>query len=384
VACNNMHTQKARDSAASGPPSSTRKTRTSMNWNVRGVKMCKKSAAFCYGFAQDKFVRAAAKFKPESLDQMPLFKQHDFDDDSYFGDLHWQDIADIFDDNDVGGERKYLQASLVRRSNRFLIAFIWMEDYFSLSESQPNSTQVHLDLDQKRRIWRQYKQVTQEKYGCHVELLSESHFNTLWSSAFGFVKIRERKRVSGKCATCAHINKMKRETKDYKTLEALKHLMIMHRGGFFMLERLEYKRRIHDAVFRNPGTTMSSIIDGASSEHVILPHLGPSQQLRPGFEQHIQGVLTHGQGFTLYRTFPHVRKCADLVIFCLFKELEEWANAHNGKYPEVWYIQVDGGSENANKTLLAALEFLIIKRIVRKIVLTRLPVGHTHEVLLRY
>ncbi len=54
---------------------------------------------------------------------------------------------------------------------------------------------------------------------------------------------------------------------------------------------------------------------------------------------------------------------------------------HNSQFPETWYIQVDGGAENANKYLLACLEYLVIKRMVRKIVLTRLPVGHTHEVI---
>lgn len=34
-------------------------------------------------------------------------------------------------------------------------------------------------------------------------------------------------------------------------------------------------------------------------------------------------------------------------------------------------VFTDGGSENANKYLFAALEFLVIKRLVKKILLTR-------------
>ena len=90
--------------------------------------------------------------------------------------------------------------------------------------------------------------------------------------------------------------------------------------------------------------------------------------MKPGFDQHIEGVLQNGRGFTLYRTFPHVAKSADLVIYCLLKELERWYNEHNSTFPEIWYIQIDGGSENANKYVLAALEYLVIKRLVRKIV----------------
>jgi hypothetical protein len=44
------------------------------------------------------------------------------------------------------------------------------------------------------------------------------------------------------------------------------------------------------------------------------------------------------------------------------------------------FIQIDGGSENANKTLIALCECLVGKRVVRRsITLTRLVVGHTHE-----
>jgi hypothetical protein len=46
---------------------------------------------------------------------------------------------------------------------------------------------------------------------------------------------------------------------------------------------------------------------------------------------------------------------------------------------EVLYLQVDGGSENANKYLLALLELLVSKRMIREIHYTRLPTGHTHE-----
>jgi hypothetical protein len=47
--------------------------------------------------------------------------------------------------------------------------------------------------------------------------------------------------------------------------------------------------------------------------------------------------------------------------------------------PEVLYAQIDGGSENANKATLAICELMIARGLTRKIVLTRLPVGHTHE-----
>lgn len=41
--------------------------------------------------------------------------------------------------------------------------------------------------------------------------------------------------------------------------------------------------------------------------------------------------------------------------------------------------QIDGGSENANKAVLAFFALLVARRVVRHIELCRLPTGHTHE-----
>jgi hypothetical protein len=49
------------------------------------------------------------------------------------------------------------------------------------------------------------------------------------------------------------------------------------------------------------------------------------------------------------------------------------------QYPEILFVQVDGGSENANKYVLAFLELLVSECIIKEAWYTRLPVGHTHE-----
>ena len=43
------------------------------------------------------------------------------------------------------------------------------------------------------------------------------------------------------------------------------------------------------------------------------------------------------------------------------------------------FAQIDGGSENANCVFKGICELLVSRRLTRKAVLTRLPVGHTHE-----
>ena len=49
-----------------------------------------------------------------------------------------------------------------------------------------------------------------------------------------------------------------------------------------------------------------------------------------------------------------------------------------GLLPDTVYYQIDGGSENTAKAVILICELIIIKGLCKKIVLTRLMVGHTH------
>ena len=68
-----------------------------------------------------------------------------------------------------------------------------------------------------------------------------------------------------------------------------------------------------------------------------------------------------------------------MTIEIIMKLLQDWKQTHDNKFPETLYLQLDGGAENANKYVLAHLEMLVAKRIVTRIIFSRLPVGHTHE-----
>ena len=113
-------------------------------------------------------------------------------------------------------------------------------------------------------------------------LYLQGQFKEMWNKLFDTVKIRQVKRVSGKCWACAYINELRQLKKGKESAEACKHLMIMHRGGLFMLERIEYRRRIAEAVLHFPNTVMSSIIDGASQNHCTIPHPGPNVEFADG------------------------------------------------------------------------------------------------------
>jgi hypothetical protein len=348
---------------------------------TKKLKLCRKGLCFLYDLRVNHvFKRIPRKMKiVNSSDILSSTSVYPWDHQIFFNKATFREVDEIFSDNELVVGRAEKQAALVRASFPSLDAKVWMDEYFSRYESQPNCSEIHVDATWKKTIYEEYKNDVLKYQTAGQKPISLSQFKILWKSCFNFVKIRKIKRVSGKCWTCSYINELRNMHKGKEYNDAAKSLMIMHRGGNYMLERLEYRRRVAEAMYLSPNKVMSTIIDGASQNHCQIPHRATLVDFHDGLKQHIEGCLTHGHQLTIYRSFPTVDADSDFTIYCLLKELSKWTRANNDEYPETWYIQIDGGSENANKYLLAALEWLVIKRFVKKILLTRLPVGHTHE-----
>jgi hypothetical protein len=213
----------------------------------------------------------------------------EMDHRTYFGDDYTQEeVEEIFEGNGLLYGAKEKRAALCRSANVHVDATVWMEEYFDKFDFDPTSKQIHVDACFKRSIYQEYLKSRGHNRGCETPFISEGQFKSIWGIMFDHVRIRQIKRVSGKCWTCAYINETMKRSKSSTIMEACKSLMIMHRGGLFMLERSEYRRRVREAIELNPGKVMSSIIDGASQNHCTIPHAGPSQQFSKGLEQHIE------------------------------------------------------------------------------------------------
>lgn len=126
-----------------------------------------------------------------------------------------------------------------------------------------------------------------------------------------------------------------------------------------------YKNRIFNALKpENRKRILSLIIDGMDQSHSKCPYFGNQGQCSRPLGQGVTGALIHGVGINIYRTFETVSKGADLTIYIIFAEVENFYKRY-GVYPEELYVQLDGGSENANKYVLTCLEYLVSKRVVK-------------------
>jgi hypothetical protein len=198
----------------------------------------------------------------------------------------------------------------------------------------------------------------------------------LWKQCFPHVKIREYKAVTGKCSTCAALSVAKRKKLDIATRKYLNELTSLHRS-FYMGERIMYYSRRNDAIL-TPSMFMSLIADGMQQSHCLLPWQANMYQYSPCLPQHLQGVVNHGRNIHIYRTFHNVQHNANMALHCFLKALEATV-ADEGRIPDVVYYQSDGGSENTAHHVFGVTALLIAKGLTKKVVISRLPVGHTHE-----
>ena len=208
--------------------------------------------------------------------------------------------------------------------------------------------------------------------------VSRQIFSNIWLSLYPFVNLKRDCHQVGKCTTCYIIQDAREKTTDARKQEALCQCHACHRS-MFMGERNYYQSIIfHACTFFK--SVLCFIIDKMDNRNCAMPFLGSQTSFPKPLDQGMTGCLVHGPqgGITIYRTQNNVKKGANLTIHIILNELDKWVK-RNGCYPEEVFFQADGGSENANKTVLAFLEFIVAKRLTQRAVFTRLPKGHTHN-----
>jgi hypothetical protein len=258
-----------------------------------------------------------------------------------------------------------------------LSCYAWFATYFSLvGDNIPNGSgvgdgdEIHLEPCNVSSIYEEYIRDYPDDH------LSLTNVYKLWLACFPHVKIREFKAVTGKCECCANLTNLRKQFKDNKNRSLVTSLHFLHRVTY-MGERRGYASRRNLAVMYKD-MHCSLISDGMAQGHCELPWLANQNTSSVTLTQHLQGVLNHGRNLTIYRTFHNVPNGANLGIHCFLLSLEKLL-AEEGKLPHTVFHQIDGGSENTSKTVIAICELLVSRGLCKRIELTRLLVGHTHE-----
>ena len=212
-------------------------------------------------------------------------------------------------------------------------------------------------------------------------LPSHSYFMRCWRTIPELRNIVLRKYLRfALCDECIELREKRRFARSYKEKieiqkEETKHYAFVHE------ERTTYYIRRNAAIYF-PQDYLSLIIDGADQSAYGLPHFieidkSSSNQLK--IPVYLMGVLVHGYrtfGFTYLKNIKHG---ANIVIECLHHVLVDY-KTNKGSIPPVIYLQLDNTSkQNKNKYMIGFLAWLVAWGVCRQVIISFLPVGHTHE-----
>ena len=266
-------------------------------------------------------------------------------------------------------------AAKLPNSPTVLTAYGWMARHFDLiGDMIPNSGgEIHLEPVQIVEV---YAEHVLDMTNAGIPYVNVDTFANIWMNCFEHVKIREFKAVSGKCQCCANLSTIRRTFKSERDRQYVTMMHALHRSTY-MGERISYAARRNDAIMER-SRYMSLISDGMAQGHNVLPYFANQNSWTDSLPQHLQGVLNHNRGMSMYRTFHNINNCANVAMYTFLDTLEKVIQ-DEGKLPDTVYHQIDGGSENTARAWFALCELIVARRLCKKLVLTRLTVGHTHE-----
>jgi hypothetical protein len=272
-----------------------------------------------------------------------------------------------------------VQCAMMPSTHEQLFLKQWFEEYFTMAgHSQPNEAHVSkLHSMHEKDAYDAYKLYCKTK---NEPYLASQTFCNAWNTLWPGYQPRPFSGITGHCPSCSNIEQAKDQYSDSEVRKLIQIAENIHRGGFYFLERDGYEKVIYEITMQNTTnrSKMSLVIDIPDQSVCHCPYI-PKDDFDGPLEQVVVGAKSHGRGIKLYRTPGNVTKSANLTAHIILCEIEDFMKDNNNIPPEEIYIQIDGGAENSNKLIVIVCELLVVKRLARLIVLSRLPVGHTHS-----
>ena len=357
------------------------KSRPEYNWHLAGerglsIPVCRECFAQCYGCSHNLLDACCKEIRPDTGKPEVVNAEPVLNDRTAIHVKDKQFYKDIEALLQTQGEKLTPQQRAMMflgNSVKALDTYQWMEYFFTAYGCKvPNSEQIHIDHMEAKTLWEEYVHDLGD-----VRALGYTAFLDLWYTCFPHVKVREYKQCCGKCITCLKLTEARRGTTSKIKKDYLTRLFAFHRMTF-MGERRSYAERRYLAQ-EYPERYLSTISDGMAQLHCLLPYFGNNYTVNANYKQHIQGIINHGRTLTLYRTFNNIGNGSNLQIHTWLMNLEYIYEKLGKKLPDTVFAQIDGGSENANTTMKAVCELMVARGLAKRVVLTRLPPGHTHE-----
>jgi hypothetical protein len=193
------------------------------------------------------------------------------------------------------------------------------------------------------------------------------------------IKLRKHLRFA-LCDTCVEFRDLQLQHQTVVERMALKAAQLAHHQFVKAERQLYYVRR--DRGVNEAMDAMSMIVDAADQQKYALPyhHIAThSSQKALRTPVHLMGVLVHGEAVHAYTYFENFKQGNNVTIQAIHDALADKL-ARDGTLPSVLFLQLDNTSKQCkSRYMIGWLGYLIQQGRFRSIVLSFLPVGHTHE-----
>jgi hypothetical protein len=257
-------------------------------------------------------------------------------------------------------------------------AIAWMNGYASIyGDFQPDFEEVHIPDIKWKHLYAKY---TYDMKRQKMVAVSLDGFTKMCHKYVGWVRLRQWTRFS-QCDDCHAFNESINLAKT-STEKLLFRLQKDVHKKWQGRERAKYHKHRAKAM-RYPDKYMSINFDGMDHSKTSLPAFKRESKLSASLERlnvHVTGVLVHNHELRAYvytwlDNFPADSNISIHVILDVILRMQK-----KGPLPPTLYIQADNCCrENKNKFLLGFLHILVERKVFKKIKLSFLPKGHTHE-----
>ena len=271
---------------------------------------------------------------------------------------------------------------------------LWLDNQVKYWLQDPTSNQVILPYRTLQQAHDQYQHEEKESgedaskiaaYDCFVREFRRRNDRRKkgGEQAEGMESVRTRLRKwlpFSKCDECFTFRRDIDREKDEKAKAALKKQYRAHIAMVIRERRSYYRRRKQGRLERDKYVSM--IIDGADQAKFAMPYSKEKTHCTDAAykcKTHLMGVLVHGRGQYAYTVTDNVKMGNNATVDVLYRTLVD-IKKKEGKLPRKLYLQLDNTSRQCKGFgVMGYLGMLVDHGVFEKVVLSFLPVGHTHE-----
>ncbi|CAN0116697.1 unnamed protein product, partial [Heterosigma akashiwo] len=182
-----------------------------------------------------------------------------------------------------------------------------------------------------------------------------------------------------RCNTCFQLKEQMEKANCQVTRKRIQQNHLRH-IALTRQERAEYAKAKQKAC-SNPDKYMCIILDGMDQKKTRIPFFRRPPKViasLPQLKTKLLCAMVHGFGNFFYWVTDQVSADTNLNIEALRRVFLHYQETR-GSLPPGLYLQLDSARDNKSKLLFAFLSYLVQTGMFRKVKVSYLLVGHTHE-----